>query len=74
MMLEEILKNADKRWQKDFLAFINTGEGSEEFLAHLDTDPQGQAAVDLAFTAQAKVFEGLAEEFKRTGFLGGRCC
>ena len=51
MMLEEILKNVDKRWQKDFLAFINTGEGSDDFLTYLDTNPQGQAAVDLAFTA-----------------------
>jgi hypothetical protein len=64
MNLEEIVSNIDPRWQKEFLEFVNTGEGSDEFLAYLDNDPQGQQAVELAFTAQAKAFEGLAEEFK----------
>ena len=66
MKLEEILKDVDHRWQKDFLTFIDTGEGSNEFLTYLDHDPQGQKAVDLAFSAQAKAFEGLAKEFRRT--------
>jgi hypothetical protein len=65
MKLEEILKNVDHRWQKEFLTFIDTGEGSNEFLTYLDNDPQGQKAVDLAFNAQAKAFEGLAEEFRK---------
>jgi len=65
MRLEEILKDVDPRWQKDFLTFIDTGEGSNEFLDYLDHNPQGQKAVDLAFSAQAKAFEGLAEEFRK---------
>lgn len=66
MKLEDILKNVGKRWQTEFLNFVNTGEGSDDFLAYLDHDPQGQKAVELAFTAQAAAFEGLKEEFKRT--------
>ena len=65
MKLEEILKNVDHRWQKEFLTFIETGDGSNEFLTYLDNDPEGQTAVDLAFSAQAKAFEGLAEEFRK---------
>lgn len=65
MTLEEILENVDHRWQKEFLTFIDTGEGSNEFLTYLDHDPQGQKAVDLAFSAQAQAFEGLAEEFRK---------
>jgi len=65
MKLEDILRSVDNRWQKDFLTFIDTGEGSNEFLTYLDNDPQGQKAVDLAFSAQAKAFEGLAEEFRK---------
>jgi len=65
MKLEDILRSVDNRWQKDFLTFIETGEGSNEFLTYLDNDPQGQKAVDLAFSAQAKAFEGLAEEFRK---------
>lgn len=65
MRLEEILKNVDHKWQKDFLTFIDTGEGSNEFLTYLDHDPEGQKAVDMAFSVQAKAFEGLAEEFRK---------
>lgn len=70
MKLEEILSNVDPRWQPEFLNFVNTGEGSDEFLKYLDNDPQGQKAVDLAFTAQAAAFEGLREEFKRSQSTG----
>jgi hypothetical protein len=65
MKMEEIASKIDKRWQKDFIDFVNTGEGSDDFLAYLDHDPRGQEAVELAFTAQAKAFEGLAEEFRK---------
>jgi hypothetical protein len=68
MSLEEIVSNIDPRWRKDFLDFVNTGEGSDEFLAYLDNDPEGQQAVEMAFTAQAKAFEGLAEEFRKPAF------
>lgn len=66
MKLGEIIDQVDPRWRKDFATFIETGEGSDEFLAYLDHDPQGQQALETAFNAQAEAFRGLAQEFKNT--------
>jgi hypothetical protein len=66
MKLGEIIDQVDPRWRKDFETFIETGEGSDEFLAFLDHNPQGQQALEMAFNAQAEAFRGLAEEFKNT--------
>jgi len=67
MKLENALAQVDPRWHKEFLSFIDTGEAPEEFLTYLDHDKNGQAAVEMAFNAQADAFHGLAEELKKPG-------
>src|SRR5579864_711425 len=65
MRLEDLLKNIAPQWQKEFLRFVETGEASDPFLEYLNEDKGGQAAVEMAFDAQVKAFEGLAEELKK---------
>ena len=64
MNLEKLLTNIDENWRRDFITFVQTGDASQEFLAYLDNDHGAQAAVEEAFTAQAQVFEGLAQLVK----------
>ncbi len=65
MRLEELLKNIAPQWHNEFLRFVETGEASDNFLDYLNKDKGGQAAVEMAFDAQVKAFEGLAEELKK---------
>ena len=65
MRLEELLKNIAPKWHKEFLRFVETGEATDSFLDYLNKDKGGQAAVEMAFDAQVKAFEGLAEELKK---------
>jgi hypothetical protein len=65
MKLEELLKNVAPEWHKEFLRFVETGEAEDNFLQYLNKDKGGQAAVEMAFDAQVKAFEGLAEELKK---------
>lgn len=52
---------ACERWKAEFEKFIQTGEASDEFLAHLDNCEHCGKTVDDAFNRQAKTFEELAE-------------
>ena len=65
MRLEELLNNIAPKWHKEFLRFVETGEATDGFLDYLNKDKGGQAAVEMAFDAQVKAFEGLAEELKK---------
>jgi len=54
-------------WQQTFQKFVSTGEGvSPEFVRYLENDLGAQAAVEEIFTAQAKNFEALGAELKRS--------
>jgi hypothetical protein len=64
MKLATLLGNIDENWRRDFITFVQTGDASEKFLTYLDNDPQAQAAVEQAFTEQARAFEGLAQLVK----------
>ena len=67
MKLESLLDRIAQNWRKDFVAFVQTGDASPEFLKYLDNDEQAQSAVEEAFTAQARALEGLAQLVKRSG-------
>jgi predicted NBD/HSP70 family sugar kinase len=60
--LDKLLKLVKPEWHKAFLRFIDTGEADEAFMKYMNGDPQAQGAVEMAFDAQAKAFEGLATE------------
>ena len=64
MKIEDLLKNVDRRWHGDFLRFVETGEAGEQFLDYLNHNKGGQQAVEMAFSAQAQAFQGLAEELR----------
>jgi hypothetical protein len=61
MKLESLVQLVKPEWREAFMRFIETGEADEDFLRHLDTDPDTQRAVDSAFTAHANALEGLAK-------------
>jgi len=44
-------------WRADFDVFVESGKASESFLAYLERDSSAQAAVELAFKAQAAAFD-----------------
>jgi hypothetical protein len=67
MKLETLVGNIGQNWRRDFIAFVQTGDASPEFLTYLDGSPEAQAAVEQAFTAQARAFEGLAQLVKTSG-------
>lgn len=48
-------------WRGAFVQFVETGETTEAFLSHLDRDPATQQAVELAFNAQSRALEDLAQ-------------
>ncbi len=62
MELNQLLKLVKPEWHKAFLRFIDTGEAEDPFMNYINADNQGQKAVEMAFDAQAKAFEGLAKE------------
>lgn len=62
--LQEILWLIEQKWHSDFLKFVETGEGSNEFFDYLDSNSDAQRAVGLAFTAQARAFEYVAKLLK----------
>src|ERR1700682_2924632 len=64
MNLDDLLKSVKPQWHKAFLQFIDTGEADDAFLKYLNEDEEGQQAVELAFNAQSKAIQGLAEEFR----------
>jgi len=61
MDLQSLKARVEPRWQEALVQFVATGEGSPEFLAHLDRDKDCQEAVELAFSEQAAAFEALAQ-------------
>lgn len=67
MKLETLLGDIGHNWRRDFITFVQTGDASREFLEYLDNDHKAQAAVEQAFTAQARAFEGLAQLVKNSG-------
>ena len=62
--LRELLWLIEQKWYSDFLKFVETGEGSNEFFDYLDSDQDNQRAVGLAFTAQARALEYIAKLLK----------
>jgi hypothetical protein len=68
--LQDLLGHVDKKWRKDFVRFIDTGEAGDEFLDYLNHDSGGQQAVEMAFTAHANSIQGLAEELKNAPAVG----
>jgi hypothetical protein len=68
MELEPLLDSIGIKWHQDFIRFVQTGDASPEFLTYLDGDPKAQAAVEAAFTDQARALEGLAKLIKTSNF------
>jgi hypothetical protein len=64
---QQLLPLVARRWHKEFLQFIATGEASPGFFAYLDSDENCQRAVDKAIDAQAKIFQKLAETLRSHG-------
>jgi len=62
--LQEILWLVEKKWQLDFLKFVETGEASEGFLDYLDSNSDAQRAVGLVMTAQARALEYIGKILK----------
>ncbi len=62
--LQEILWLIEKKWQPDFLKFVETGEASEGFLDYLDSNSDAQRAVGLVMTAQARALEYIGKILK----------
>jgi hypothetical protein len=60
MKIEQILNLISPEWREEFLRFIESGEADQRFLDYIDSDEKCQEAVDLAVSAQAESFEGLA--------------
>jgi hypothetical protein len=56
----DLLKLVEGQWQETFSRFIETGEAPQEFLDYMDSDPNCQRAVELAFSTQAEAFESVA--------------
>jgi hypothetical protein len=66
MKFEGLLTHIKPEWQDSFLHFVDTGEASDKFLEYLDHDDDAQKAVEIAFKTQAKAFEELAGELRKT--------
>lgn len=66
MKFEELLTHIKPEWQDSFLRFIDTGEASDKFLEYLELDDEAQKAVEIAFKTQARAFEELAGELRKT--------
>lgn len=66
MKIESLLNSIAENWRRDFIAFVQTGEASSNFLEYLDGDLQAQIAVEKAFTEQAHALEGLAQLVKKS--------
>lgn len=56
--------NTCNLWKTELEKFTETGEASNEFLAHLDKCEYCGAAVENAFNRQAWAFEKLAENLR----------
>ena len=67
---EQFLQDVKPEWHNEFNHFVETGEGSDQFLAYLNTDSGAQQAVERAFNVQAEAFQGLAKELKQTSGTG----
>jgi hypothetical protein len=61
---DEILDLVPDRWRAEFGRFLRYGEASNEFLDFLDTDPEGQRAVDMALAQRAAGFDKFTSEVK----------
>lgn len=55
----EALKLISPEWRGDFVTFIETGEGSPEFLAYLNQSPAAQQACDLVLRGDRLLSEAL---------------
>jgi len=58
--MNKISRSVKKVWRKEFLKFVNTGEASQVFLNHLDTDQPLLEAVDAAFKMQVAIVDKIA--------------
>ncbi len=71
----EFLARIETRWHEDLRRFVALGDASSEFLAHLDTSPECQDAVEEALRLEAagipglgRMLAALAEEAPRAAF------
>ncbi len=64
MAQENYLNMVRQDWRDAFLQFTETGQAAPEFLKYLETDPQAQKAVEMAFDQQAQAFEAVAQDLK----------
>jgi len=70
MKLAGLLEQIDKKWQKEFCRFIESGDASEGFLAYLDADENAQQAVEAAFNEQSQAFLEVARLVPDSGQSG----
>lgn len=54
MIPRSLLDTLDAHWHSDLLAFLDTGDASEEFLEFLNQDAECQRVVDIALTLVAQ--------------------
>jgi hypothetical protein len=64
MNLAEIKLLVGDKWWTDFVRFVQEGEATEEFLAHVDADERTQKAVELALESQTAALREVAEALR----------
>lgn len=47
--IDTIYRSIDPKWQRDFKAFVDTGNARPEFLSYLDSNRDCQEAVEIIF-------------------------
>lgn len=57
MNFAELVKLVPEQWQLEFTQFVTTGDGTDEFLAFVDSHEPTQRAVEAALSAQMESFE-----------------
>jgi hypothetical protein len=60
-MLSELLDNIDPRWRVALERLIEEGEADPEFLAYLESSPQGDSILDAALAIQSERILALGE-------------
>ncbi len=71
MSLTECLALVDKKWAKEFVSFVESGDASDEFFAFLDSNADCQRAVDMVLRNESQGLERVAQ-FLRSEASPGR--